>query len=411
MKEKIKKILSISMAIALVFSVFAFLPKTTVFADSVSWNFKDNNFKNLGTISSSVTVDNLGLIATSSKTMKVKSQSETLDGTSYTYCLALGGTGCTTYRAVKVPVSGASTLKVTLMSSGSSTRKLVVANSSGSQLTTLSASSSISLQTYNYTGSSGYIYLYSSDSGINIFKIQVDSKSGSSSSTTAPSSPSPSPTSSSGSSSSSSVGANMSGLSQYGQSKTITSTITVKSGETYDGKGIKIVAKGLGDGGQGEGQKPIFKLEKGATLKNVIIGAPGCDGVHCYGNNTVQNVIWEDVGEDALTVKGGSSSNAGTIYIKNITASYAYDKLFQCNAPCTVYFTNCKAYDIGKFVRQNGSTSFACTWYIQNCNISKVKDSIARTDSKNTKCYYKNLTVSDCDTWWKFPSSSQVSQM
>lgn len=411
MKGKLKKILSISLAIALVFSVFAFSPKTTVFADSVSWNFKDTNFKNLGTISSTVTVDNLTLVATSSKTMQVKEQDAEVNGTEFTYCLALGGTGCTTYRAVKVPVSGASTLKITMESSGSSTRYLVVADASGNELTQLTATSDASLQTYSYTGSSGYIYLYSAGSGINIFKIQVDSKSSSSSSTTTPStstSPSPSP---SQSTSSSSVGANMSGLSNYGQTKKITSTITVEAGKTYDGKGIKIVASGMGDGGQGEGQDPIFKLEKGATLKNVIIGAPGCDGVHCYGNNTVQNVIWEDVGEDALTVKGGSSSDAGTIYITNCNVSYAYDKSFQCNAPCTVYITNVKAYDIGKLIRQNGSTSFKCTWYIQNCNISKVKDSIARTDSKNTKCYYKNLTVSDCDTWWKFPSSSQVSQM
>ncbi len=54
-----------------------------------SWNFKNSNFKKLGTIKSSTTVDGLGLMATSSKNMKVKAESVTVDGTAYTYCLAL----------------------------------------------------------------------------------------------------------------------------------------------------------------------------------------------------------------------------------------------------------------------------------------------------------------------------------
>ena len=99
--------------------------------------------------------------------------------------------------------------------------------------------------------------------------------------------------------------------------KTITSTIVVKSGQTYNGNGETIICQGMGDGGQGENQKPAFKLEKGANLKNVRIGFPGVDGVHCYGNNIVENVVWEDIGEDALTVKaegevqviGGSAKN------------------------------------------------------------------------------------------------------
>ena len=158
------------------------LSPTTLFAaTSTSWNFKTTNFKNLGTITSSITVDNLGLIATSAKPMSVNENSQTLSGTTYTHCLALGGSGSTSYRSVKVPVNGASTIKVTLMSSGSSSRNLIVANSSGSKLTTLTAGTSLATQSYNYTGSKGYIYLYSAGSGINIFKIQVDDNSSSSS--------------------------------------------------------------------------------------------------------------------------------------------------------------------------------------------------------------------------------------
>lgn len=52
-------------------------------------------------------------------------------------------------------------------------------------------------------------------------------------------------------------------------------TIVVEKGKTYDGKGQRFTAgPELGDGSQKEGQKPIFKVENGATLKNVVLGAP-----------------------------------------------------------------------------------------------------------------------------------------
>lgn len=78
-------------------------------------------------------------------------------------------------------------------------------------------------------------------------------------------------------------------------------TIVVGKGQTYDGKGKRLIAgPEQGDGSQREDQKPIFKVEDGATLKNVVLGAPAADGVHTYGNVSINNVVWEDVGEDAL---------------------------------------------------------------------------------------------------------------
>lgn len=149
---------------------------STATDSSKSWNFKNSGFKDLGTISSNVTVDGLTLVATSSKTMNVKAESQTVDGTEYTYTLALGGGGSTSYRAVKVPVYGTDTIKVVLRSSGSSARTLVVADESGNKLGTMTAGTSASCESYNYSGKAGYVYLYSSGSGINLYKIQVDSK-------------------------------------------------------------------------------------------------------------------------------------------------------------------------------------------------------------------------------------------
>lgn len=57
---------------------------------SKSWNMSDSDFRNLGTITTTKTIDGLKLIATESKTMSVISSPAALNDISYTYCLALG---------------------------------------------------------------------------------------------------------------------------------------------------------------------------------------------------------------------------------------------------------------------------------------------------------------------------------
>jgi pectate lyase C len=193
-----------------------------------------------------------------------------------------------------------------------------------------------------------------------------------------------------------------------GYALNISSTIRVEAGETYDGGGQTIYASGMGDGSQDEDQDPVFRLAEGATLKNVRIGAPGCDGVHCYGNNLVENVVWEDVGEDALTVKGDEDENHGTITVRDCTAYHAADKVFQINAPCTFRLENVTCDDFGKVIRQNGGTTFQVIIYIDNCTFTNGDECIARTDSTSTQLYYSNMTVSNVPTLWKFPSESQI---
>ncbi len=79
-----------------------------------------------------------------------------------------------------------------------------------------------------------------------------------------------------------------------------------------------------------EGQIPVFVLEDGATLKDVIIagGPNGSDGVHCKGNCTLENVHWEDVCEDAATMYGGSGK---VMKVIGGSARDASDKVFQHN--------------------------------------------------------------------------------
>src|SRR5262245_39606955 len=101
----------------------------------------------------------------------------------------------------------------------------------------------------------------------------------------------------------------------------VTRTVTVHatilvSGTTFDGGCTRYVAGAeLGDGSQSESQKPVFKVVSG-SLRNVVLGAPAADGIHTEGNVTLTNVHWQDVGEDALTVKksGNVTINGGSAF-------------------------------------------------------------------------------------------------
>jgi hypothetical protein len=137
-------------------------------------------------------------------------------------------------------------------------------------------------------------------------------------------------------------------------SKAVTATIEVSG--TYDGGLKRFYGSGdLGGGGQDEGQDPVFKLKDGAVLKNVVLGAPAADGVHCMGSCTLQNVWWEDVGEDAASFKGKSSGSVYTVYGGG--ARKASDKVFQFNGAGKLVVTKFQVADFGKLVRSCGNCS------------------------------------------------------
>ncbi|GAA3922136.1 pectate lyase [Streptomyces gulbargensis] len=123
---------------------------------------------------------------------------------------------------------------------------------------------------------------------------------------------------------------------------------------TYDGKLKRFHGTGeLGSDGQGESQKPLFVLADGAVLKNVIIGTPAADGVHCLGSCTLQNVWWENVGEDAASFKGTSKSAVYAVYGGG--ARGASDKVFQFNGAGKLVVTKFQVADFGKLVRSCGN--------------------------------------------------------
>ena len=188
--------------------------------------------------------------------------------------------------------------------------------------------------------------------------------------------------------------------------RTFYSTYIIAAGATYDGQGDTIKAVGMGDGGNGEGQKPFFRLNSGSTLKNVILSAPGVDGVHYYGNGTIDNVTWQDVGEDASTIKA-----SGTCVLKNSRGSSAYDKFCQANAASTWTLQNVTETVCGKVIRQSGSTTFTCKFYYNTVKSDRCKEAIGRTDASTTRFYYRYLTVTNftgSNGWW-YGRSGQAS--
>ncbi|WP_170829045.1 pectate lyase, partial [Pseudomonas sp. 21C1] len=179
-----------------------------------------------------------------------------------------------------------------------------------------------------------------------------------------------------------------------GSPTVVNETIKVGPGEVFDGQGKTFTAgPKLGDGGQGEGQKPIFELAEGATLKNVTFGENAADGVHVRAGSdkpvNVDNVHWTNVGEDALTVKGEGGAKVTNLNITNSSAQGAADKIFQLNADANVTVDNFKAKDFGTFMRTNGGQQGNWNLDLKNIDAENGKFSFVKSDSEGL-----NLTTS-----------------
>jgi pectate lyase len=178
-------------------------------------------------------------------------------------------------------------------------------------------------------------------------------------------------------------------------SMAVSATIPVSG--TYDGGMKRFTGTGaLGTSGQGEAQDPMFNLASGATLQNVIIGAPAADGVHCNGTCTLRNVWWEDVGEDAATLKGSSTTQVMTI--DGSGARKAADKVFQHNGPGTMIVQNFCAQDFGKLYRSCGNCTTQYERHVQFKNVmvipSGATDALAGVNTNyNDSATFSTITI------------------
>lgn len=138
--------------------------------------------------------------------------------------------------------------------------------------------------------------------------------------------------------------------------ETVELTTTLEVTGTLDGGLKRYVGAGeLAGDGQDEGLPPLMQLADGAVLKNVVIGAPASDGIHCSGTCYLQNVWWEDVGEDAATLEGESASQR--MLVECAGARHASDKVFQHNGPGTMTLRQIYVEDFGKLYRSCGNCS------------------------------------------------------
>jgi hypothetical protein len=120
--------------------------------------------------------------------------------------------------------------------------------------------------------------------------------------------------------------------------------------------------------GGDEGQDPIFIVKNGGTLKNVIIGDPPADGIHCEGSCTLQNVWWEVVGDDAATLEGSSDSQVMTIDCGGVKG--ATDKVFQHNGPGKMVIKNFTVINSDKFYRSCGNCDEQHERHVELMNIT-----------------------------------------
>lgn len=106
-------------------------------------------------------------------------------------------------------------------------------------------------------------------------------------------------------------------------------TITLdRRNTTYDYEGATLVWKGPGDCSQTEDMAPMFRINgSGITVKNATIdGAP--DGIHINAARvTLENIIFPDVCEDAVTMK----ERARWSRVHNCYFAKAADKAVQCS--------------------------------------------------------------------------------
>lgn len=193
-----------------------------------------------------------------------------------------------------------------------------------------------------------------------------------------------------------------------GDATVVNDTIKVGPGEVFDGGGKTFTAGSkLGDGGQAEGQKPVFELAPGATLKNVVFGDNAADGVHVRGDAKIDNVHWTNVGEDALTVKSNTGKPAN-VEITNSSAQGASDKIFQLNADANLTIDNFKAKDFGTFVRTNGGQQGNWNLNLSNIDAENGKFSFVKSDSEELNVKGSNINLTNVNNHYKVPDSANL---
>ncbi|CAE6437660.1 unnamed protein product [Rhizoctonia solani] len=149
------------------------------------------------------------------------------------------------------------------------------------------------------------------------------------------------------------------------KTSSLSAPITVTG--TYDGGNVRFDRGSGACSGQAEGgdSDAVFLVQSGGTLQNVVIGANQAEGVHCLGPCNLYNVWFEDVCEDAITIK----QTSGQSNIIGGGAKSASDKVVQHNGGGTVKIDSYCVQTFGKLYRSCGNCS---TQYKRTVLISQI---------------------------------------
>jgi pectate lyase C len=77
------------------------------------------------------------------------------------------------------------------------------------------------------------------------------------------------------------------------------------------------------------------------------------------------------------------------------SSAHGEDKTFQVNAASTIFISNFTATDAGKFMRQNGDTTFEVNVTIDHSDISSMDECVFRTDSSSSHVTFTNSRYSN----------------
>lgn len=201
----------------------------------------------------------------------------------------------------------------------------------------------------------------------------------------------------------------------------ITETIVVASG-VYDGQCKTFMPPyWMNTGSHDEydaARSVAFRVENGATLKNVIIGNShfSVDGINVVNGGTLDNITMldlDDVGIRARITTGVTTIPTVNVSRLSVEKGGAESRVFQINNITNLNVSNCIAKGGARFLRQNGGQTFVMRAKVDSCEISDFTEAVLHADSTSSTVELTNSRLHNtpiiCRGTWRSCTSSNIS--
>lgn len=201
----------------------------------------------------------------------------------------------------------------------------------------------------------------------------------------------------------------------------ITETVLVTSG-VYDGQCKTFVPPyWMNTGSHSEtdaAKSVVFRVENGATLKNVIIGSNkfSVDGINVINGGTLDNITimdLDDVGIRARNATGTTTIPTLNVSRLSVDGGGVESRVFQINNITNLNVSNCIAKNSARFLRQNGGQTFVMRAKVDRCEISDVTEAVLQADSTASTAELTNSRLHNapiiCRGTWRSCTYSNIS--